>query len=146
MRIVGEWLVCNDGMTRPAVWADVQTVDGALIAGVFLIDSCADRTVLGKDLLEKLGFPTTPAPEGMILKGITGECGFVVLKAVVILTRDDGGVANMRGEFAAFTDPSATDMSILGRDVLNHFDVILSRRRNEVLLLAANHEYRVDLV
>jgi hypothetical protein len=29
-----------------------------------------------------------------------------------------------------------TDLSILGRDVLNHFDVILTRRRNEVPLLA----------
>ena len=50
----------------------------------------------------------------------------------------------MRGEFAAFTDPAATDLSILGRDILNHFDVILSRRRNEVLLLAANHQFRVE--
>ena len=30
--------------------------------------------------------------------------------------------------------------------VLNHFDVILSRRRNEVLLLAPNHQYRVELI
>ena len=41
------------------------------------------------------------------------------------------------------SDASATDMSILGRDVLNHFDLILSRRRSEVLLLAPNHQYRV---
>ena len=40
--------------------------------------------------------------------------------------------------------PTATDLSILGRDVLNHFDVILSRRNNEVLLLAPNHRYRVE--
>jgi hypothetical protein len=32
---------------------------------------------------------------------------------------------------------------ILGRDVLDNFDVILSRRRNEVLLLAPNHHYEV---
>jgi hypothetical protein len=36
-------------------------------------------------------------------------------------------------------------MSILGRDVLDHFDLIESRRRNEVLLLAQNHQYRVEL-
>ena len=41
---------------------------------------------------------------------------------------------------------AVTDLSILGRDVLNHFDLILSRRRNEVLLLAPNHHYRVDQV
>jgi hypothetical protein len=93
-----------------------------------------------------LGFPATAAPGGVILKGITGECEFDVLKTILVLSRDDGGVAHMRGEFAAFTDPSATDLSILGRDVLNHFDVILSRRRNEVLLLAPNHQYRIEQI
>jgi hypothetical protein len=146
MRIRGKWLLCNDGITRPTMRAEVQAADGSLIASVFLVDSCADRTVIGADLLERLGFPTPPPPADMILKGISGECAFVLLKTVVILTRDDGGAAEMRGEFAAFTDPSATDLSILGRDILNHFDVILSRRRNEVLLLASNHQYRVEQV
>jgi hypothetical protein len=35
------------------------------------------------------------------------------------------------------------DYSILGRDVLDHFDVILSRPRSEVLLLSGNHQYQV---
>jgi hypothetical protein len=146
MRIVSEWLVCNDGVTRPAVRAKVQAADGSFQRCAFLIDSCADRTVLGADLLKKLGFPTTQAPSGMRLQGITGGCGFVVVRTVVGLPCDDEGVANMHGEFAAFTDPSATDLSILGRDILNHFDLILSHRRKEILLLAANHQYRVDLV
>ncbi len=50
----------------------------------------------------------------------------------------------MHGDFAAFTDPRATDLSILGRDVLGNFDAILSRRRDEVLLLASNHQYDVS--
>jgi hypothetical protein len=49
----------------------------------------------------------------------------------------------VRGQFAAFTDPHATDVSILGRDVPGHCDVIISRRRDEVLLLAANHRSEV---
>ena len=147
MRIVGEWLICNDRVTRPTIRAQVQAADGSLGSRRgFLIDSCADRTVLGADLLERLGFPANLAPDGMILKGITGVCDSVVVKTVLILTQDDGGVAHMRGDFAAFTDPAVTDLSILGRDVLNHFDLILSRRRNEVLLLAPNHQYRVEQV
>ena len=47
------------------------------------------------------------------------------------------------GQFAAFTYPNASDMSILGRDVLNVFDVIVSRRRNEVVLLAEHHRYQI---
>jgi hypothetical protein len=57
--------------------------------------------------------------------------------------REVGGTAIVRGEYAAFTDPSATDLSILGRDVINNFDLILSRARNEVLMLSAPHVYRV---
>jgi hypothetical protein len=45
--------------------------------------------------------------------------------------------------YASLTDPLAIGMSVLGRDVLNFFDVILSRQRNEVLLLAPNHRYQV---
>ena len=49
----------------------------------------------------------------------------------------------IHGVYAAFTDPNTTDMSILGRDVLDNFDVIVSKPRNEVLLLSQNHQYRV---
>jgi len=45
--------------------------------------------------------------------------------------------------FGAFTSESALDLSILGRDVLANFDLILGRRRNEVLLLAPPHQYFV---
>jgi hypothetical protein len=45
--------------------------------------------------------------------------------------------------FAAFNEATATDLNILGRDVLDNFDVITSRRSNAVLLLAGNHRYQV---
>jgi hypothetical protein len=79
------------------------------------------------------------------LQGIGGASPHVLVTTVLELTRDDGGPARVRGEFAAFTDPAATDLSILGRDVLDNFDVITSRRRNQVLLLAGNHQYQVTL-
>ncbi len=66
------------------------------------------------------------------------------MRTVVGLTDDRGEPARIRGEFAAFTDPTATDLSILGRDVLNNFDVIQSYPRNEVLLLTGGHRYRVE--
>jgi len=46
----------------------------------------------------------------------------VLVKTVIELATDDAGAVSLRGEFAAFTDPTATDLSIFGRDVLNHFD------------------------
>jgi len=77
MVIVGEWRTCDDGVARPAVQAQVGGASAAKLAEYFLVDSGAD-------------------------------------------------------------------LSILGRDVLNHFDVILSRRNNDLLLLAPNHHYRVE--
>jgi len=131
-------------LTRPALRAKVHAHDGTHQTEAFLVDTCADRTVFSANLLSRLGFPPTPAPASLSLQGISGTCGFVLVGTVLELTRDDGGPAHIRGEFAAFIDPTATDLSILGRDVLYHFDLILSRRRNEVLLLAPNHQYRVE--
>ena len=56
---------------------------------------------------------------------------------------DDGGPVIVRGKFTAFTDPLTTDLSVMGRDVLNNFDVIVSRPNSEVLLLAPRHGYQV---
>ena len=58
----------------------------------------------------------------------------------------DGGALRVRGEFACFTDPTATDFSVLGGDVLDLFDLIISRPRHEVFLVAAGHRYRVELL
>ena len=57
--------------------------------------------------------------------------------------RDDGELARVRGRYSVFADPAASDMSILGRDVLDNLDVILSRPGDEVLLLSQSHQYRV---
>ncbi len=37
MRIVGEWLLCDDGVTRPAVDVSVQGVAGHVYSARFLI-------------------------------------------------------------------------------------------------------------
>jgi hypothetical protein len=146
MLVVGEWRVCDDGITRPTVAAKLQAADGSFQIEFMLVDSGADRTVLSAASLAKSGFAGTPPPSGVALQGIGGSNSHVLIKSVLEFTRDDGGPVHVGGEFAAFTDPAATDLSILGRDVLNHFDVILSRRRNEVLLLAPKHQYRVERI
>ncbi len=129
MQIVGRWELGDDGVTRPVVRAQVSTAVGSLEPDEFLVDTGADRTVLSALLLDKLGLAVSAPPTGQALQGIGGVGDSVVVKTVVVLNRDDGGEVHMRGEFAAFTDPSTSDLSILGRDVLNHFDVIQSRRR-----------------
>ena len=143
MVIVGEWWVCDDGMTRPMVRVEIPRADGSLMDERFLVDTAADRTALSAALLKKLRLLGNYAPPGVTLEGIGGASPYVVVTTVLEFRRNDGEVARVQGDFAAFTDPAATDLSILGRDVLNNFDVITSRRRAAVVLLAGNHQYQV---
>jgi hypothetical protein len=144
MVIVGEWRLCDDGVARPAVQALVGDAAGTQLAAYFLVDSCADRSVLSADLLNRLGVSSSAPPADLIFQGIGGASEFVLVDIVLELATQDGAPARIRGQFAAFTDLTATDLSILGRDVLNHFDIILSRRNSEVLLLTHSHRYRVE--
>jgi hypothetical protein len=100
--------------------------------------------VLSTDLLKRLGLPTQLSTTGSALGGIGGLVGYAFVRTIIRLETADGSVANFQGDFPVFTDPAAGDMSLLGRDILNYFDVILSWRRQELLLLAANHDYRVE--
>ena len=143
MLLVGEWKIRDDGAARPTVRANVQDGEGGLVAADFLLDSGADRTVFCAALLERWRLSAISARPGFSLSGIGGTSEFVLVTTVLEFTRDDGGPVRVRGEFAGFTDPAATDLSVLGRDVLDNFDLIVSRRRNEILLLAPRHQYRI---
>ena len=144
MLIKGDWLLCADGVTRPVVSVHVTVADGQRHRDHFLIDTGADGTVLSAGFLKELQLPARLPPTGLALSGIGGKGSYVVVKATLEFTRGDGGLMLVRGEFPAFTDPAATEMSILGRDVLDIFDLIVSRRRNAVLLLTGNHQYAVS--
>jgi hypothetical protein len=143
MRIEGEWLLCDDGVVRPTVTVHVKGSNGRRESDRFLVDSGADRTVLSADLLHRLQVAGESSSLAFGLFGIGGAADFVIVRPELGLVRDGGGAVIIRGEFAAFTEPGATDRSILGRDVLDNFDLILSRRRDEVLLLAPNHRYQI---
>jgi hypothetical protein len=143
MRVIGMWMPCDDGAVRPVIECLVTGSGARQVDEHFFVDSCADCTVLSADLLKRLGLTGKPSPSHLALKGISGAGSYVVVSTVVELMHAEGRPARIRGEMAAFTDPTATDFSILGRDVLDSFDVIISRRRNEVLLLAENHSYQV---
>jgi Aspartyl protease len=143
MRIFGEWRELDDGVTRPMVRAHVAGSGAILASEYFLVDTGADRSTFSAALLDSLQIQTSPPPPGLSLVGIGGAGAYVLVETAIIFRHDGGGPVRMRGIYAAFTDPRAIDMSILGRDVLDYFDVIVSKPRNEVLLLSQSHQYRV---
>ena len=144
MLIAGARQVGDDGVTWPIVRAHGDGADGHAVPDDFLIDSSADRTVFSATLVARLQLPARSAQPGLALSGIGGVSAFIMVTTMLEFLRADGGPVRVRGEFAGFTDPTATDLSILGRDVLDHFDMLLSWRRNETLLLAPRHRYRIE--
>lgn len=144
MLIAGEWQLGLDGKIRPILPIQVIGAGGKPFDEAFLIDTGADCTAFTAGLLDRLNLPIHDPPPDHSLAGIGGGSPFVLVKTRLEFLLDDGGTGRFHGEFAAFTDPASADLSILGRDVLSHFDVILSRRRHEVLLLGALHRYTVS--
>jgi hypothetical protein len=143
MRIAGEWLTCADGVTGPAIRLYATAETGERERDDFLVDSGADRTVLSAHFIGRLRVAGNPPPADFDLSGIGGGVDFVVVRTALELMRDDGLSVTIRGEFAAFTDPRAAEISILGRDVLDTFRLVVSRVDGEVLMLAGNHRYQV---
>ena len=143
MRINGEWMKCEDGVCRPMLRVEVLADDGSQYAEHFLVDSGADCTALRAELQRKLGLPEKSAPAGIDVSGIGGASSFVVVKTTLELACDDGVPVHFSGEIAALTSPQASDLSILGRDILDQFDVILSKPRDEVVLLSQHHHYQI---
>src|SRR5262245_9711381 len=143
MEFVGEWHRFADGKVRPVLDVSARGADGVLRADRFLLDTGADRTIFSAFFLRTLGLPTTPPPAGHNLEGVGGPSTFALVRAEVAFWSASGHSTLTRGEFAAFLDPAASDHSILGRDLLQVFDVIVSRRRSEVRLLAGVHTYQI---
>lgn len=143
MQIDGEWSRFSDGVTRPIIKAQLIDRLGDGVDVRFLVDCGADRTVLTSVVLEKLQLPPESSPADTFIQGISGQIGYITVKSTLMLQRDGGGAAKVRGEFLGLTDPTASDLCVLGRDVTDNFDLILSRRRDEVFLLAPPHQYHV---
>ena len=143
MIVRGAWLQSNDGTPQPIVHVRARARDGSDIPERFLIDTGADQTVLRAGLLFALDLPLEQRQVPIKLSGIGGAVGTTFVTTRLRFERDDGLPAAMNGQFAAFTDHDVTDISILGRDVLHYFDLILSLQRNEVLLIGQRHRYVV---
>ncbi len=140
MRIDGEWYVCDDGITRPVVRAEVQAADGTWAHEEFLLDTGADRTVLSPALTAVLGLP--PVTTDHQLGGIAGVTNVVLVDAQVRLTHAAGKMI-VQVRCAGMTSPGIVDMSILGQEWRQLFAFIVDWRGKVVCLLHPPHGYRI---
>jgi hypothetical protein len=137
MRIDGSWRLCDDGVVRPVIRGEVLAADGSWIQTPFLVDSAADRTVLSADIGQQLRLP--PVPSADHVQGVGGRADSVVVETQIRMIREDGTAVLFRGQFAAFTQPESLDMSVLGRDIINLFALIVDRPQDIVCLLGQRH-------
>jgi predicted aspartyl protease len=136
---IGFWLLCDDGIVRPILDGTVKKADGTSLPVRFLIDSGADCTVFSAEIHAKLGL--TSLEGGNNLAGVGGRVQSTVVEARVRFLDTEGNGIQFVGRYAAILDPEALDMSVLGRDILNLFAVILDRPREAVYLLGQGSGY-----
>ena len=142
MVVFGNWLVQSDGIVRPIIRGEICGVDGTWFEVSFLIDTGADRTVFSAAVLEKLRLPPIETTDRLV--GVGGGTDSVVVQAQIRLTRENGSTVLFNGRFAAFTNPEVIDLSVLGRDILNLFAVIVDRPRDVVALVGPGHSYSIQ--
>ena len=137
MLIPGSWRLSDDGAVRPTLTAFIEQADGNWYETLFLIDSGAGKTVFTADVAAALGLePVSPAEQ---LGGVGGLVSSASFKTRIRLRCEDGSAATIQGDFAAFTEKSALDFCVIGRDVLNIFVLVLDRRQERIYLVGPGH-------
>jgi hypothetical protein len=141
MIVPGEWIHHTDGTLLPIVPIFVDLPDGRQLELDFLLDTGAERTVLTYSDLMKLETECEPSDE--VLAGVGGTSRAVRVDQPLKFRKSDGEFVALNGPFLAFADPIALDLSVLGRDILGHFAVIVDKPKRAVMLLHGGHDYRV---
>jgi predicted aspartyl protease len=142
MLITGEWFLFPDDIFRPVVRGEVLSSTGVWVPVPFLLDTGADRTVFSAAVLSELSLPVLNAEEP--ISGLGGVVDSVVLETKIQLLRETGMPVSFRGRFAAVTDLTTLDISVLGRDITDNLAVIVDRPQDVVFLLGQRHGYRVE--
>lgn len=141
MLISGMWHVCDDGIIRPVIHAEIQASDGSWVKAPLLLDTGADRTVFSTDILQARRLQ--PVVAGNRLGGVGGVASALIVETRMRLTRENNGNVMFRGQYAAITEAEALDISVLGRDVTNLFAIIVDWPQRVVYLVGQRHQYTI---
>ncbi len=144
MRFDGEWLLCDDGVVRPVLRCEILAADDSWCTAELLIDTGADRTVLSANILETLRLEAR-ATESRI-GGIGGTADAVIVTTQLRFTRDDLVKVLFKGAYLACTKPQSLDMSVLGRDILEMFAVVVDYAGDTICMLGGQHGYSITKI
>ena len=138
----GEWSLCDDGIVRPIMQGRILDGSGMWRRVEFLLDTGADGTVISADVLEALNLQRIQPKDR--IGGVGGLADSVDVTTQIGLERDDGQWITLRGTYAACLQQEALDISILGRDILNIFAVVVDRPGDRVILLHGEDRYAIQ--
>lgn len=141
MRINGKWRLDENGVLTPVIVCELLTGRGKWVEAIFLVDSGAERTVLSTDDLNELDAPAQLAPH--TLMGISGSIQVLTVKTRLKFALDRGSPVHINGPFDGIPEGREGELSILGRDVLGNFAVILDRPGGVIALLHGRHRYAI---
>jgi aspartyl protease len=142
MRINGAWHLGDDGIIRPIIRGGILTSRGVWIPAPFLVDTGADQTVFSAATLADLSLQPRAAPDQ--IGGVGGVVNSVVVETQVRFYRETGATVIFRSQYRAVTEAEALDISVLGRDVMGLFSVIVDQPGNVVCLLGQQHRYTIE--
>ena len=142
MQINGEWLLFDDGIARPVIRGEVLGNTGLWESAEFLIDTGADRTVFSAPTLAMLQLPSIVTQDRIGGLGRTADS--VAVETQIRFGHEAGGTVTFRGQYTAVTAEEALDISVLGRDIIGLFAVIVDQPGNVVCLLGQRHRYRIE--
>jgi len=133
----------NSGAFRPFVSARVLAPDGTWKKYSFLADTGADETFLHYASIDILGLDTQRLTVKRDVGGVggSGVPYFELDTQIEFRSRVETWVFS--GKVNVFLDPHATDIPILGRDILDLFATIFDREREDVILLSRPDTYQL---
>jgi hypothetical protein len=139
MQIDGRWSRAKDNVARPIIEGAVRNALGHWVAVEFLVDPGSDCSLFSSDVMAKLDL-VPEAADG--LTGVGGDVLGLWVKTTIRLVPRGPMAATFAGRFAAVNGPSP-DISLLGRDILNCFAVIIDYPQQIVCLVRERHGYIV---
>jgi predicted aspartyl protease len=142
MRINGAWELGDEGIVRPVIRGEILTSRGLWMRVPFLVDTGADQTVFSATILAALSFQPRTAQDQ--IGGVGGVVNSVVIETQIRLYRETGGTVVFRGQYRAVTEVEALDISVLGRDIMGLFSVIVDQPGGIVCLLGQRHRYIIE--
>jgi hypothetical protein len=142
MLIPGSWERQEDGIERPIIRGEVAAPDGSWVDVPFLVDSGADRTVLSALFYAAL-VPAGVEPDAALV-GVGGSLRAVSVPTTIHLFTAERRPIPFRGQFTVFAEPDALEISVLGRDILNLFAVLVDYPGRAVHLMRDRHRYIIQ--